>query len=560
MAENEPMPKMLRAWLAGAILAVGVVFVFVVFQAARMTELGDVRAMDIAQVARNIAAGKGFTTYFIRPLSLAQVPDVDNHPDLVYAPLHPYFMSLVFRAFGASVRTISWSSGIPFLLTIPLVFWLGVTAFSRKVGMLSALVLATNAVALTVAVSGTEGALLGFFFTLLCGVLLAHYNRASARVPLAALAGLLTAALYLTHFLWIVAFAPVLLVLMLNTPQRQRAVNVLAFLVVFAVVVTPWFYRMYRLTGNPLHNLSSYEIISNTRTYPGNVVLRSYEKHPPGVASFIVNSPREVYERARDLAIGTYPLLFAITGLVIMPFFIVASIVPLGNAGMDRLRLGLYLLTVLLFIGLSLMSADARLLLPLAPIMTVVCVAFFYQLLDLRLRPLTERLRARWTTTAVTLLVMLHIVPLFLQLAPGRPMPPTVPMAVRRASQELNALIPQASGREPSPLAVVSDMPWAIAWYANRPAIWLPRDDVSLRRMEQDVGQIRWMVLTPQIMDMASSEQAGGWAELWRRAVLKAPMVGGWRVRQTFANGRWVLLERVADVASVGTLPSGPSR
>jgi hypothetical protein len=31
---------------------------------------------------------------------------------------------------------------------------------------------------------------------------------------------------------------------------------------------------------------------------------------------------------------------------------------------------------------------------------------------------------------------------------------------------------------------------------------------------------------------------------------------GNWRVRQRFANGAWVLLERVPDVASVGGVPS----
>jgi len=556
MVENAPVPKLLRVWLVGAIVAVGVVFVFVVFQAARMSELSDLRAMDLAQIARNLATGQGFTTDFIRPLTLALAPRIQNHPELVHAPLHPAFMSLLFRLFGTSNQAISWSSGIPFLLTLPLVFWLGLTAFSRKVGMLSAVVLATNAVALTVAVSGTEGALLGLLFTILCIVLVYHHKRASRRLPLAAAAGVLTALLYLTHFVWAMAVAPVLLLIVFSTSGRQRLLNTALFVAAFAVVVLPWFYRVYQVTGSPLCNPSAYEMIVNTRTFSGNLIYRSFEQSPPGVISFVLSAPREVYERARDAAVEMYPLLFSLAGLVIMPFFVVAAIVPLGHAGMDRLRPALYGVALLLFAALCLMTPDGRLLLPLAPIMTIIAIAFFYQLLDLRVRPLTERLRARWTVLAVVFLMALHFLPLFLQLAPGRPIAPTLPTAVRRASQELNALIPQISGREAAPAIVLTDMPWAVAWYADRPALWLPRNEVDLRRMEQIVGQIRWLVLTPQIMDVAQREQAVGWAQLWQRAIMKAPIASNWHVRQVFANGNWVLFERVPDVASTGTLPA----
>ncbi|MBU0610841.1 MAG: hypothetical protein KKI08_23380, partial [Armatimonadetes bacterium] len=328
------------------------------------------------------------------------------------------------------------------------------------------------------------------------------------------------------------------------------------FVAAFVLVLLPWLYRTYQVTGNPLSNPSAYEMIVNTRTFSGNLIYRSFEQNPPGVLSFMISAPREIYERSRDAAVEMYPLVFSLAGLVIMPFFIVAAIVPLGHAGMDRLRPALYGLAVLLFVALCLMTPDGRLLLPLAPILSVIGVAFFYQLLDLRLRPLTERLRLRWNVVAVVALMLLHLTPLFLQLAPGRPITPAVPTAIRRASQELNALIPQVSGRETTPAVVLTDMPWAIAWYADRPALWLPRNDVDLRRIEQIVGQVRWLVLTPQIMDVAQREQAVGWAQLWQRAITKTPVVSDWHVRQIFANGNWVLFERVPDVASTGTLPA----
>jgi hypothetical protein len=563
MREQMPVPKTLRLWLAAAIIGIGLIFVFVVFQASRSYELTDSRAMDQGQIARNIARGAGFTTDLIRPLTLAHVPQIDNHPDLIQAPLHPFFMSLLFRAFGPSSRVISWSSGIPFLLTMPLVLWIGWVTFSRKVGMLAIVAVATNVSLLFTAVSGTEGALLGWMFTALALVCLYHSRLAGKRILLSALAGALAALCYLTSYVWILALPAVALVLLLNSTQRQRGKVLTVFLLAFIVVTLPWGVRNWRVSGTPFPRYSVYEVVQGTRTFSGNTLYRSYESAPPSVLSFMLSAPREIYQKAHDNALSLYPMIFALAGAVIMPFFVVATLIPLGvggiDPGIDRLRLGIYATLFLVFTALCLSIADGRLMTPLVPVISVVAAAFFYQLLDLRLRGGTPRVRTRWTNLAVGLLLVLHGLPLFLQLAPGRPTTQAAPLAIRRASDELNALIRELSGgSESTPGPVYTDLPWAVAWYADRPSIWLPRTDIDQRRIEQNVGQVRWLVLTPQVSDVAEPEKAQPWADIWRRSLTERGTIGGWRVRQRFANGAWVLLERVPDVASVGGIgPSG---
>ena len=54
------------------------------------------------------------------------------------------------------------------------------------------------------------------------------------------------------------------------------------------------------------------------------------------------------------------------------------------------------------------------------------------------------------------------------------------------ATLPANPPIPQ-EGADATTAPVYSDMPWAIAWYADRPAIWLPRTDVDQRRIEQKI-------------------------------------------------------------------------
>ncbi|MGE5530580.1 MAG: hypothetical protein ACM3VW_00515, partial [Bacteroidota bacterium] len=434
--------------------------------------------------------------------------------------------------------------------------------FSRKVGMLAIVGVATNVSLLFTAVSGTEGALLGWIFTALALVCLYHARLPEKRVLLSALAGALAALCYLTSYVWIVAMPTVALVLLLNASRKQRGKLLVVFLLAFIVVTLPWGIRNLRVSGTPFPRFSVYEIVQGTRTFSGNTLFRSYEAAPPSVLSFMVTAPREMYQKAHDNAVSLYPMVFALAGVVLMPFFIVATLIPLGvggiDPGIDRLRIGIYATMVLLFIALCLSIPDARLMTPLVPVMAVVAAAFFYQLLDLRLRGGTARVRTRWTNFAVGLLLVLHGLPLFLQLAPGRPITQAAPLAIRRASDELNALIRELSGgAEATPAPVYTDLPWAIAWYADRPSIWLPRTDIDQRRIEQNVGQVRWLVLTPQVAEVADAERAQPWADLWRRGLTERGTLGGWRVRQRFANGAWVLMERVPDVASVGGI--GPS-
>src|SRR4029078_3352262 len=73
--------------------------------------MGTQEAMDSAQLARNIATGKGYTTHFIRPFSMFLVRRqnekrlpvgtrqseltkiTDRHPDIANAPVYPIVLA-----------------------------------------------------------------------------------------------------------------------------------------------------------------------------------------------------------------------------------------------------------------------------------------------------------------------------------------------------------------------------------------------------------------------------------------------------------------------------------
>src|SRR5688500_1446044 len=67
----------------------------------------SVDAMDSAQLARNIAEGRGYTTHFVRPFSIALLaqhrggisPDLltQPHPDLANPPVYPALLAAVLK-------------------------------------------------------------------------------------------------------------------------------------------------------------------------------------------------------------------------------------------------------------------------------------------------------------------------------------------------------------------------------------------------------------------------------------------------------------------------------
>ena len=83
-------------------------------------------AMDGAQLARNISSGRGYTTEFIRPLSIylvkeknRETPDKDparlkgNHPDISNPPVYPFVLAGLMKVlpfhYDTAYKGLFWS-------------------------------------------------------------------------------------------------------------------------------------------------------------------------------------------------------------------------------------------------------------------------------------------------------------------------------------------------------------------------------------------------------------------------------------------------------------------
>jgi len=468
------------------------------------------------------------TTNFIKPISLTRNASLDRHPDLTYPPIHPWFTSLIMRAMGTNDRAAALASGIPFLLTVPLVFVLTGWFFDRRTAWLATALHFTNIKMLHYAISGLEVCLLSLWLLMLFMVLYQYSQRYDLHPVLASAVGLLIGLIYLTKYIWVVALIPVLIYLYYSTESH---------VVVFAVVISPWCYRNYQVSGNPFFTWRWYEVVMNTRTNPGMTLYRSLPEKLPNPVTYALVHPLEIYDKLRAGVVNLYSVPAQVAGVYATALFLVAILVPLGTRDFERLRYLLYGILVLVIVSLLFVAAASRLLYPVAPLLSVVAAAFFFRILLPLVQDYVTPLRRRYTAIGIGVLMLLHTTPLLFALTTRRRPGERPPI------QQSQDWADQAKDLGGAP--IITDQPWLLAWHNDMTVVWLPKTGADLNAIQQRVGQLPWMLLTPAVTRNQTSERTEEWVRLWRQAVAQeVPPHYGFVVAERIGDGTWVLLRK----------------
>lgn len=148
----EAIEKALKNVLLGVVL---VSIVLVAF-AGHFRELGDLSALDTAQIARNLPAGRGYVTSTPTPLSLAVVTHAERHRELARPPAYVATVAAAIRLFGATDRTVALTSMFFLLLCVSATYLLAVQLFGRTTAIISTLALVSVPSTLSVSSSGTD--------------------------------------------------------------------------------------------------------------------------------------------------------------------------------------------------------------------------------------------------------------------------------------------------------------------------------------------------------------------------------------------------------------------
>lgn len=555
-----------------AVCALGVLILMAAYDLRAFRNLASQEAMDSAQVARNLAQGKGFSTLFIRPLSVYLIEShnrvtkalpgaakesdparlMANHPDLANPPVYPVVLAglmkvLPFRFAIPKAPKAFWSSAGKFyryqpdflialfnqLLLVALAlctFLLARRLFDVQVAGLSALVILGTELLWRFSVSGLSTMFLLLIFTgmVWCLVLLEEearepkWNRAMLFV-LAGAAGVLLGLGGLTRYAFGWLVAPVIVFVLACTGPRRAALAATTFLG-FALVLTPWLVRNVSLSGMPF-GTASFAIIENSSLSLGDRLERSLNptvlKTADNSFPLLTEASRILWQKlvanSRGILQSDLPRL---GGTWLSGFFLVGLLVPFRSARLRSLRWFVVgcavVLALVQALGRTKLSDDCpevnseNLLVLVSPLVVVYGVSLFFVLIDQLLLPFLQ-LRS----VLIGLFALLVSLPLVLTILPPKTDPIVYPPYYPPSIQT-------SVGWTREDELLMSDVPWAVAWYGQSECIWLtltPRVDFDT--VNDLLKPVSALYLTPQTVDRWT--QSGDWGNLFMQTMRVLP-------------------------------------
>lgn len=532
------------------VIALVLLLVLITYNWRAYRNMSTQEAMDAAQLARNIASGKGYSTLFIRPLSIYLLTNnyrgplvsddpakpVDPaklkgpHPDLANPPVYPLVLAGLMKVlpFDYNIPTatsesdtkvkryfwhrqgrfwwyqpdflISLFNQMLLFLVVLLTYRISRTLFDLQIARLSALLLLGTELLWRFSVSGLSTMLLmtiflGLTWTLVTLERVSRLNNTGLIVPwaLTALAGLLVGLGALTRYSFMWMIIPVLAFIAFFSP-RDRAERCLLALATFAVVFAPWILRNMVLCGKPF-GTATYTVLETTAAFPEYKLVRSLAPNLTTFSFAIV-----WYKLLANLKQLIQTDLLTIGGNWVTAFFLPALLLHFREPGRNRLKyfvlMCLGLLMIVQPLGRTELSSDSpqinseNLLVLLYPLVTIFGAALFYVLLDhLELPVFIVR---HFLTGAFAFVMCL---PMILALLPPRTSPIAYPPYYPPIIQQLCNWMNENE-------LMMSDVPWAVAWYGQRQCVWLtPNAQSDFYAINDYLKPIKALYLTPRTMN-----------------------------------------------------------
>ncbi len=504
--------------------------------------LATPEGMDTAQLARNIAEGKGYTTLFIRPLSLYLVQRhreagapvaLTNanfdfariktaHPDLANPPVYPVLLAGLMKIlpfhYAVDLKGSFWADDGKFaryqpdfliavfnqillVAAVMLVFFIARKLFDAVVAWLAAILTIGCSLLWRFSVSGLSTMLLLVIFLGLTWCLLKIEEAAREPQPrpnrllgLAVAAGVLTGVGALTRYAFGWAIIPVVVFLVFFSGPK-RVLHALAALGAFVLLLTPWVVRNFAVSGTPF-GTAGFAVAEGTLLFPQFQLERSIH---PNLVHLLWLTPYLHKLLANGQSILTNDLT-RFGGSWATLLFWAGLLLSFRSVAARRLRYFLLLclgtFVVVQALGQTQLSVESpevnseNLLVLLAPLAFIYGVGFFLTLLEQMNLP---ALQLRYPIIAA--FAVLSCLPMIFALLPPKTPPVTYPPYYPPELQ-------QTAGWMKEDELMMSDVPWAVAWYGQRQCVWLTLN------AQDDFNAINfWMkpvlavYLTPETMD-----------------------------------------------------------
>lgn len=555
---------------SGARALRGLLLILVIFCVAVLYDLRAYKSMftpegmDSAQLARNIATGKGYTTDFIRPLSLYLIQNhnetagslsitssnvdfarIQAHPDLANPPVYPVVLAALMKVlpfrFPIDLKDSFWTENGGFaryqpdfliatfnqmlLITVAvIVFFLARKLFDARVAWVSAILTIGCELLWRFSTSGLSTLLLIIIFLGLTWCIIKIEELGGEAQPRlnhllgwALACGALVGVGALTRYAFGWAIIPVALFLAFFSGPRRGLQAMLAF-ILFLVILSPWVIRNYTVSGT-LFGTAGFAAMEQT-VYPQFSLERSL--HPVFYGFLIKPYMVKMAGNLKGILSTDLPTLGGSWASI---FFLAGLMLGFQKASIRRLRyflmfcLGTFILVQCF--GRTELSVETptvnseNLLILLAPLIFIYGTSFFFTLLDQMELPALE---LRYLV--IGCFAFLCCLPMIFVLLPPKTNPAAYPPYYPPDIQRI------AGWMRPDEM-IMSDVPWAVAWYGDRQCIWLSNDSQDdFFDINDNIKTVSALYLTPKTMDErlvsdGISTVGASWGKFVSQAVLQ---------------------------------------
>lgn len=491
----KPKADALQAWIARGLFAGAVLMLLLVTFAAKFDALQGEATLEQADIARNVACGRGLCTLAVRPLSLALAPD---EPDRVLytAPAYPVILAGMLRMFGVSDRVIALTALLFLMLTLVLTFIICRRLFDERTGIAAVAVTVITVPLLQHVVSGTEVAFLSLLVTGLFGVLFwwtRSENQDSDRWPIAV--GVIVTIAWLTRY-EMAMLLPVVVIFWLFGGRKRMARRLLWTVIPFIIVAGLWTVRNSMIVGRPMVSAWSYYLLADTTLYPATVVTRLYEEFPHHPWYTALENPRMMADKFIRHFGRLYYALPMIGNPFVTAFFIVGTVMATVRRDLALLHwinvvaIGLIILVLCLYLPTPAVSVC------FVPVITILAVRKLIEMLEGMAAPdvdtdwdgtvdIATRVRmrlgltgphtgsSRLVATGVVMMVLVAGYPLaeYLFLTPAPPRSPLIGAAQQMSKHNYRI--------------VMSNVPEMLSWYGGLSTVEVPASGLQLTRMQE---------------------------------------------------------------------------
>ncbi len=529
------------------LLLLGLSFFYLVLE---FSGLSHPKGIEQAQIGREVARANGFRTKCVRPASLYQSHNyadtsdgkeregIIGFHDTYHAPLNPLLNSLVLKLFrgendwqgarDAKVyyldRVIAGVSILLLLCSIGVSYMLVSRIFDAKIGGVTALLMLLCELLWEFSQTGLPQMLMLFLFSFILYFLYkaieAKQAEQSPVVWLCLVAGFF-GLLALAH--WIAIWAFVGLIIFVSGYFRPRGMMALIMLLIFLPIIALWGFHLMRFSGTPMG--SGYFSMMGGGPGMEESIMRSYQSNDD---MDVQGLPTKLIMTSLSQLNDLYSYFGSI---LVAPLFFISLLHPFKRNEIASFRWCVLVMWISSVIGMSLFGLPGKQLDPnqmhilFMPIMTGYGLAL--------LSVLWSRLGIVSNMPVIVnghlvIVVIVSALPLLLTL------PKDVQMGLWSKEQQTSGMeLALVHDRVKEAEVVVTDVPWNVAWYADRTAVWLPSTVAQLNAIEKFSASrnqpVAGVLLTLETANanLRGEIMYGAYRE-WAELVLWSSMMSDW--------------------------------